>query len=219
MSTFVAIDFETADQGRDSACSVGLVRVENGVVVKKVVQLIQPPRFETGDLFTPTPPDFMFTYIHGIKPDMVADQPTFAQAWPKLAPILDGAHFVAAHNAPFDNGVLAACCAAAGIPMPAHRFVCTVRLARSTWNIYPTKLPNVCQHLKIELDHHEALSDALATAFFVLGVEKTLECCDNFPEAGVILFPLPEDGRTLKPILHRVPAERVFEISDLKSQI
>ena len=26
MSVFVAIDFETADQGRDSACSVGLVR-------------------------------------------------------------------------------------------------------------------------------------------------------------------------------------------------
>lgn len=55
-----------------------------------------------------------------------------------------------------------------------------------------------------------ALSDALATAFFVLGVEKTLECCDNFPEVSVILFPLPADGRTLNPILHRVPAERVF---------
>lgn len=55
-----------------------------------------------------------------------------------------------------------------------------------------------------------ALSDALATAFFVLGVEKTLECCDNFPEVGVILFPLPKDGRTLDPIRHRVPADRVF---------
>ena len=29
MSVFVAIDFETADKGADSACSVGLVRVEN----------------------------------------------------------------------------------------------------------------------------------------------------------------------------------------------
>lgn len=59
-----------------------------------------------------------------------------------------------------------------------------------------------------------ALSDALATAFFVLGVEKALECCDNFPEAGVILFPLPEDGRTLAPIIHRVPAERVFAVAE-----
>lgn len=55
-----------------------------------------------------------------------------------------------------------------------------------------------------------ALSDALATAFFVLGVEKALECCDNFPKVGVILFPLPKDGRTLDPILYRVPADRVF---------
>ena len=55
MSVFVAIDFETADQGRDSACSVGLVRVENGAIVKTAVQLIQPPRFEGGDLFTPAP--------------------------------------------------------------------------------------------------------------------------------------------------------------------
>lgn len=55
-----------------------------------------------------------------------------------------------------------------------------------------------------------ALSDALATAFFVLGVEKALECCDNFPAVGVIFFPLPKDGRTLKPIFHRVPMDRVF---------
>ena len=45
MSVFVAIDFETADRDPDSACSVGLVRVENGTITKKVVQLIQPPRF------------------------------------------------------------------------------------------------------------------------------------------------------------------------------
>lgn len=59
-----------------------------------------------------------------------------------------------------------------------------------------------------------ALSDALATAFFVLGVEKALECCDNFSEVGVILFPLPKDGRTLSPVLHGVPAERVFLVQE-----
>jgi DNA polymerase-3 subunit epsilon len=171
-SVFVAIDFETADQGRDSACSVGMVRVENGAVTRKVVQLIRPPRLEGGDLFSPAPPAFMFTYIHGIKPEMVLDAPTFAEAWPKLAPMLDGAHFLAAHNAPFDSGVLAACCAAAGLPKPAHRFICTVRLARSTWNIYPTKLPDVARHLKLELDHHEALSDALACANIVIEAQK-----------------------------------------------
>ncbi len=172
MSVFVAIDFETADQGRDSACSVGLVRVENGAVVRKVVQLIRPPRLETGDLFTPPPAEFMFTYIHGIKPHQVADAPTFGEAWPKLESLLEGARFLAAHNAPFDAGVLAACCQAHRLPRPAHRFVDTVSLARSTWSIYPTKLPDVCRRLKIELNHHEALSDALACAQIVIAAEK-----------------------------------------------
>src|SRR5947209_2554865 len=31
--TFVAIDFETADSGADSACAVGLVRVQAGLAV------------------------------------------------------------------------------------------------------------------------------------------------------------------------------------------
>jgi thiamine biosynthesis lipoprotein len=55
-----------------------------------------------------------------------------------------------------------------------------------------------------------ALADALSTAFFVLGVEKALECCDNFPMAGAIIFPLPEQGRTLKPLFHNVSPEQVF---------
>jgi DNA polymerase-3 subunit epsilon len=171
MSVFVALDFETADRGADSACSVGLVRVENGAITQKVVSLIKPPRFAEGDLFNPAP-DFEFTYIHGIRPDMVADAPTFGQVWPKLERILSGAHFIAAHNAPFDNSVLTACCAAAGLPKPAHRFVCTVRLARDTWKLYPTKLPNVCAHLGIKLNHHEALSDALACAQIVIAAQK-----------------------------------------------
>ena len=161
MSVFVAIDFETADRGPDSACSVGLVRVENGRVAQKVVQLIQPPRFY-----------FEFTHIHGIDWGMVAGQPTFGQAWPELSKILEGAHFMAAHNAPFDNGVLTACCAAAGLAKPPHRFVDTVRLARDTWKIYPTKLPDVCRHLGITLNHHEALSDAEACAGIVIAAQK-----------------------------------------------
>lgn len=55
-----------------------------------------------------------------------------------------------------------------------------------------------------------ALADAMSTAFFVLGVENALRCCDNFPEVGAILFPLPADGRTVQPILHNVHESRVF---------
>jgi thiamine biosynthesis lipoprotein len=55
-----------------------------------------------------------------------------------------------------------------------------------------------------------ALADALSTAFFVLGVEKAIACCDNFPLVGAIFFPPPRNGQTLEPILHNVPEDRLF---------
>ncbi len=39
--TFVAIDFETADYGRDSACALALVRVEAGVIVQRAFSYIR----------------------------------------------------------------------------------------------------------------------------------------------------------------------------------
>lgn len=153
MTTFVALDFETADRYRDSACSIGLVRVEQGQVVNKAHYLIRPPRQQ-----------FEFTHIHGITWAQVANQPTFAELWPQLAVMFAGADFFAAHNASFDRSVLNACCQASGILPPTPAFVCTVKLARQAWNIRPTKLPNVCDYLGIPLNHHDALSDAEACA-------------------------------------------------------
>ena len=42
--TIVAIDFETADYGRDSACALALVRVEAGLIVQRAFHYIRPPR-------------------------------------------------------------------------------------------------------------------------------------------------------------------------------
>lgn len=56
-----------------------------------------------------------------------------------------------------------------------------------------------------------ALADALSTAFFVLGVEKSLACCDNLPgSVGAIFFPLPKHGQTLEPVLHNIKPEAWF---------
>jgi DNA polymerase-3 subunit epsilon len=162
--TFVAIDFETADQGADSACAVGLVRVEGWEVVAKTARLVRPPRRW-----------IRFTYIHGITWQHVADQPTFGQLWPELAPLLDGATHLIAHNASFDRGVLRACCAAAGLEMPPLPFVCSMQLARQMWGVRPTKLPDVCRFLSIPLKHHDALSDAEAAARIVIAARKAVQ--------------------------------------------
>src|SRR5262245_57143226 len=89
---FVAIDFEAADNGADGACAVGLVRVEDSKIAARETLLIRPPRSR-----------IIFTYIHGITWPMVKDAPVFKDVWPKLALLLDGATFLAAHNAPFDR--------------------------------------------------------------------------------------------------------------------
>lgn len=43
MSIFIAVDFETAAYRADSACAVGLMRVENWQVTARVSRLIRPP--------------------------------------------------------------------------------------------------------------------------------------------------------------------------------
>jgi DNA polymerase-3 subunit epsilon len=47
-----------------------------------------------------------------------------------------------------------------------------VRLARDTWGIYPTKLPDVCRKLRIPLKHHDAESDATACAKIAIAAIK-----------------------------------------------
>ncbi|MFA5111056.1 MAG: exonuclease domain-containing protein [Desulfobaccales bacterium] len=159
--TFAAIDFETADYCPDSACAVGIARVENHRIVQRAYHLIRPPRRR-----------FAFTHIHGITWQDVAQERTFGELWPDLGPILAEVDFLAAHNASFDRSVLQACCAAAGLEPPKIPFRCTVKLARQTWNLRPTKLHHVCDHLGITLKHHYAASDAEACALIVIAAHR-----------------------------------------------
>lgn len=154
---FVALDFETADPMRDSACALALVRVEKGRIVARETRLLRPPRRE-----------FWFTHIHGITWPMVESMEPFGDAWPAMEPMLEGAGFLAAHNAVFDRSVMRACCERAGLEVPAAPYLCTVKLARRVWDIHPTRLPDVCGRLDIPLRHHDAASDAEACARIVL---------------------------------------------------
>lgn len=155
--TFAAIDFETANYGRDSACSVGVAIVRDGSLVESVHRLIRPPSSR-----------FAFTWLHGIDWEQVADAPPFGTVWEEIESLLEGVDLLAAHNAKFDRGVLAACVRRHGLPDPGRRFVCSMGVARKVWNLYPTTLSDVCARLDIPLNHHDALSDAEACARILL---------------------------------------------------
>ena len=154
--SFVAIDFETANSSRDSACSVAIIRVESLEIVSRSYRLIKPPSQH-----------FMFTDIHGITWSDVKSEPTFKELWPELRSLFDGISFIAAHNASFDSSVMKACCSTYGLVPPAPPYLCTVKLARQTWQLKPANLPSVCSYLGLRLQHHNALSDAEACANIV----------------------------------------------------
>ena len=158
---FAALDFETADYGRDSACALSIVIVEDDTVRDTWTRLIRPPRRE-----------FVFTYLHGIAWAQVMNQPSFGELWQEAAQKLSGLDFIAAHNAAFDRSVLQACCDASGIQPLRKPFVCTVKVARAVWQLRPATLADVCRHLSIPLNHHNAESDALACARILIAASR-----------------------------------------------
>lgn len=166
---FLAIDFETANYYRRSACAVGLVKVVNNKILTKKSFLIKPPDKE-----------FVFTYIHGLTWNDVKNEPSFKQLWPKLKPFFSGVDFVTAHNASFDKSVLRKCCEYYDVEFPNNEFVCTVQLSRRLWNIHPTTLPSVCQRFNIPLNHHDALSDTEACAQIMLRAIKEKKFTNEF---------------------------------------
>ena len=172
MARILALDFETASHSPDSACALGLALVEDGRLVAEDALLIRPPE-----------PEFVFTWVHGLRWEDVADQPPFDSAWLRLAPWLEGVDWLAAHNAPFDRGVLNACCRTYRLAAVDLPFLCTVQVARQVWGIYPTKLPLVCRALDIPLKHHDAASDAAACAQILV---RAMEAGWQPPEKGTL---------------------------------
>jgi DNA polymerase-3 subunit epsilon len=153
--TFTAIDFETAIGHHP--CSVGIVTVENGVVVDEFVSLIQPPN----NVYSP------FTIkVHGIYPRDTVNAKTFAQVYPEIQKRLQN-KIVVAHNESFDRTVLSKAMALHGLRYEdlniAVKWECTVRIYKAK-GLKPTKLSDCCRVMEIQLQHHEALSDARACA-------------------------------------------------------
>lgn len=74
----------------------------------------------------------------------------------------------AEHNASFDCSVLRYTLDAAGLAYPDLDYHCTYRLAKKTLLLPNHKLNTVSQHFGIQLEHHQAESDAKAAALIAL---------------------------------------------------
>lgn len=159
-SEFIAVDFETANNSKESACQVSLVKFSNGVPGEKFTSFIRPPRGFGR---------FVHTKIHGITSDMVADAPNWAEIVNEVSSFV-GDLPVFAHNASFDRGVWEALDAYYGFSTVPKEFYCSMYIARRFLPELPNhKLPTVLAACApgFKLNHHEAESDALACGYIV----------------------------------------------------
>ncbi|MCX7521880.1 exonuclease domain-containing protein [Microbacterium sp. STN6] len=158
---FTAIDFETANSSSASACSVGLVKVRSGVVVDRASWFIRPPAGH--DEFVE-----WNTRIHGIRAQDVVGALTWSAQLPDLIAFADGDALVA-HNASFDMGVIRGACAATGLDCPGFDYLCSLQVARKTYQLESYRLPVAAMAAGFEdFKHHDALADSEACAAIVM---------------------------------------------------
>jgi len=130
---------------------IGALRIENGQVVERYSQLLNPEQAVP----------WYITKLTGIRDDMLWDQPAFRAVADDLERLLSDAIFVA-HNVSFDYGFIKESFRRAGTTFNMDRF-CTVRLSRQ---LYPEQARHnldsvIAAHGIIVDNRHRALDDAM----------------------------------------------------------
>ncbi|MDR0253915.1 MAG: 3'-5' exonuclease [Brucellaceae bacterium] len=151
----IAIDFETANEQRGSACSVGLAWIENGQVTRVEERLIRPRdmRFSSFNIA-----------IHGIRPEDVEDAGEFPEVMDEFADDFMGATMIA-HNAAFDFSVWRAALDQYQQSYPELHYLCSVKMAQKIWPNLPShKLNVLADYLGLTFKHHNAAEDAAICA-------------------------------------------------------
>jgi len=158
MSKFLALDFETANDHKLSACSVGFVLFDKNNVIGKFESLIKPP--------TNYDQLWRTNYnTHGIIRSKYMKANTFPQVWKSLQTKYSiSSSTIVCHNAGFDMNILLELFTHYKISAPKFYYLDTINIAKLTWKSPNYRLSTLASRLKIPLNHHDALSDSLACA-------------------------------------------------------
>lgn len=152
---FTAIDFEIANEKWDSMCSIGLVKVTNGVIDLEKSYIVRPKELRV---------TIVNQQLHGLCEEDLVGQPEFTSIWSEISSYFDQ-RLLVAHNASFDIGVLRQTLKLYDLPQPSFRYLCTQKLAQRVFaNLDDYRLDDVAKYLGIDLTHHNALSDARVAA-------------------------------------------------------
>lgn len=164
---FVAVDFETANSNNSSACSMGIVCVENKQITDTKYYLIQPPTMEFSE---------NNIRIHGILPNMVKDKPKFPEIWKEIKCLFEN-NIIIAHNAQFDMSVLKSLQIEYNLDIPDFKYLCSIPISTEICSgLGSNSLKKRAEHLGIDMGkHHNALDDANTCAHLVIETIKRKE--------------------------------------------
>lgn len=162
----IAIDFETANEERGSACSVGLAWIENGEMVRVEERLIRPKDMR----FSP-----FNIAVHGIRPADVEDAAEFPEVMDEFIDDFHDATMIA-HNAAFDFSVMRASFDKYRQSYPQLSYLCSVKMAQRVWPKLPShRLNIIADHLQLRFVHHNAAEDAVVCAAASIAIARALE--------------------------------------------
>lgn len=167
MTSFNAIDVETANADRASICQIGIVQVRNGTLGKEWSTLVDPE-----DWFDP-----WNVSIHGIDRKAVKGAPTLPDLHAELTRWLRDA-VVVSHTS-FDRVALERAAAKYNLPPLETVWLDSARVARRAWqDEFASRgygLKKLAKHFGIEFKHHDALEDAKAAARILLKAVEASE--------------------------------------------
>lgn len=163
LDRWICFDVETPNSQNHRMSAIGLVVVQDGEIRRQLYTLVDPETW-----FDP-----FNVRLTGISAQSVQGKPTFPLVWELIAPWMDSGVLVA-HNAPFDMSVLSRCLLDYDLPFkPLATYACTCQMAKKLIpGLENHRLDTLCSALQIPLEHHNALSDAMACAKLLMHFQR-----------------------------------------------
>jgi DNA polymerase III subunit epsilon len=159
---FIAIDFEIANSNYNSACSMGLVFVQNNQIIDEKYYVIKPPKMEL---------DEEMSKVHGLTIEDLENAPTFDEVWNEISHYFHEENYIIAHNAQFDMNVLKNCLITYSLDIPEFKYIDSITISTRACRGegIGNSLKERAQRFGIAMNnHHNALSDARVCAELVI---------------------------------------------------
>jgi len=193
---FVITDLETTGsiKGKDRIIEIAALKVKNGQVIDKFESLVNPQKKIS----------WQIVKLTKINNETVANAPMIEEVLPQFTQFAENGIFVA-HNSLFDYAFIMSELERLNLNMLNPQIeICTFRLARKLLpNVRALGISGLCIYFDYEMENrHRAMSDVLATKFFLDRFLQQLEKMDIKTLYQLLEF--QKDRLTKKELIKRI---------------